>query len=710
MKYVALLAFNKIVATHPFLVAQQEDAILECIDSADITIRIKSLDLVQGMVSSDNLVSIVSRLMRQLKSSATAAPQKPAVAHPLEFKAESDEEAEPKPPVNSNNHSPPLPEAYKVDVIDRILTMCSQNNYSNLVDFDWYIDVLTQLVRMAPHPRQFGDLELSRSSKSNAEDVSERIGSELRNVAVKVKAVRPSAVRAAELAVQQLSAESPTAHPVTSKALNSISWVVGEYASQLSSCDDTLGCLLQLLSKTTFPEVLTACLQSVIKIFAFMSGDDLTLWSPERKSRISLLIARIIHAVEPLALHPNLEVQESAVGFSELLKLASEAVSGQPASTSDNQQDPPLLLTQAIPALFHGWELNSVAAGAQQNVPLPDGLDLDEPIHPNLSNLLAEGNLLSIPEGADDEFEVYYYRKPPAASVSSTEPAINKLQEAPEEGPVSYQQAEEESYLDPDIIARRKAELVERNRDDPFYIQDRSHMAGTSTPIHDILQNENGQELDIDSIPIMQLDLNKLNSPLSSSLPSAHSPIRSKPRQRVIVAADETLTGSGLSTPNNYESENNSDSFTKSRSKKLKHSLLQVDSSHIGALSLDDNQASDSYDFERQKHAEAEMAQALKEVEKRRLEMQRANERIEVADGVPIEGTVVRKKKAKKPKPEGEAAGVKVKKKKKPVVTEDSDAGGGVEAVTVSDSTVAVVKPKKKKPKPPVDLQEPGPA
>ena len=69
---MALLAFNQIVITHPWLVAQQEDVILECIDSTDISIRIKALDLVQGMVSGDNLVSIVSRLMRQLKLSSSA--------------------------------------------------------------------------------------------------------------------------------------------------------------------------------------------------------------------------------------------------------------------------------------------------------------------------------------------------------------------------------------------------------------------------------------------------------------------------------------------------------------------------------------------------------------------------------------------------------------------------------------------------------------
>ena len=50
------------------------------------------------------------------------------------------------------------------------------------------------------------------------------------------------------------------------------------------------------------------------------------------------------------------------------------------------------------------------------------------------------------------------------------------------------------------------------------------------------------------------------------------------------------------------------------------------------------------YDYERQQREEAEMQQAMKEVERLRLEMQRANERIQVAQGVDVEGTVVKKK------------------------------------------------------------------
>src|SRR5690606_38485687 len=142
---------------------------------------------------------------------------------------------------------------------------------------------------------------------------------------------------------------------------------------------------------------------------------------------------------EPFASHPYLEVQERAVEFIELLKLTAEAATGQAPSTDEMQQDAPLLLTQAIPSLFNGWELNSVAAGTQQNVPMPDDLDLDEPIHPDLNRLLSQADSLMLPTQGDDEFEAYYNQKPAATSIAN-EPAINRLMDAPEEVSGSYQQ------------------------------------------------------------------------------------------------------------------------------------------------------------------------------------------------------------------------------------------------------------------------------
>lgn len=686
---------------------------MECIDNSDITIRVQALNLVQGMVSSDNLMSIVGRLMRQLKSSASAG--RPAAQR---NEANSDSDADAEANIDLAEHemdqAPPLPDDYKVDVINRILAMCSQDNYSNLVDFEWYIDILTQLARMAPVPGPSDEArdQAATSTRTSSGDVSAKIGDELRNVAVKVMAIRQIVVGAAELILRQLCTSS--SQPITSGALRPVSWIVGEYSDQLLSPEDTLGYLLQLIPRTKFSDVLASCLQATIKIFAQVTGSDLELWTSERKAKTSLLLARIIHVLEPLVLHPNLEVQERAVEFTELLKLTSEAVSAQDASTDEVQQDPPLLLTQAIPSLFAGWELNSVALGAQTNVPVPQGLDLDEPIHPNLGHLLSLADDLQLGTEDEDEFEVYYHQKLPATKISSSEPAFNRLADTPEEVVTSYQ-ASEESYLDADILARRKAERAERNKDDPFYIGELSGRTGTSTPIHSILQNENGPDLDIDAIPIMQLDLGRAENAPALTSPRYAAP-RPKPRQRIVVAQDENLGGSGVSTPRNYDSEaNNSDSLAKARVKKLKQSLLQVDSSNIGSLSLEgggeNGENSDGgYDFERQKREEAEMVQAMKEVERLRLEMQRANERIHVAQGVDVEGTVVKKKK-KSVKPKavpyeaGEAVTTKVKKKKKkPAAPADE---GGENGDGNGEAGEAVVKPKKKKkPKPPVEIQD----
>ncbi|KAH7362053.1 AP-3 complex subunit delta [Plectosphaerella cucumerina] len=720
LKYVALLAFNKIVQTHPFLVAQQEDVILECIDSPDITIRIKALDLVKGMVSGDNLVSIVSRLMKQLRTS-TPSKERQQQGAPLGpeqgFESDDDAEVTINPKAKEKDQAPPLPDDYRMDVIRRIIDMCSQQNYSNMVDFDWYIDVLTQLVRMAPTPRLVGsELESSAAyGGASGGDITEKIGDEIRNVAVKVLAMRGSAIRASDMILMQLNADTPAGHTITSGSIKSTAWLAGEYPTMLSSPDDTLSTLLQVIPRVSVPAILVTCIQAVAKIFSYIASNDRQLWTPEWKSRITLLMARVIHVFEPLALHPNLEVQERAVEFTELLKLTAEAASGQATSTDDEEQDPPLLLTQAIPSLFQGWELNSVAIGAQKNVPPPDGLDLDEPIHANLGGLLSGADFLPITTEEEDDFAVYYHQRPAPTSISSaSQPAINRLVEGaePEESVSSYQDPTEESYLDADILARRKAERQERNRDDPFYIGGGFASASrASTPIHSILQKENGPDLDIDSIPIMQLDLNQLGT--SAPSPSAAQRPAPRPRQKVVIAADETLATSGRSTPRNYESENNSDSFTKSRAKKLRQGLLGVDSSHIGTLSLegdnDTNKASSNpYDYERQQREEAEMAQAMKEVERLRLEMQRANERIHVAQGVNAEATVVKKKVKKKSSAAGavgdDGATVVKKKKKKKV-----DAAAPEENGPAADGEPVAVKKKKKKKAPVTAGEEPQP-
>jgi AP-3 complex subunit delta-1 len=646
--------------------------------------------------------------MKQLKSSSPSKDRRLPGSSAMTPETESDDESQTAitAPTVRETQTVLIPDDYRVDIIERILFMCSKDNYSSVLDFDWYIDVLTQLVRMAPVPRTFDADTGALLPIRQQVDVSEKIGDELRNVAVKVRAMRATAVRAADVILDQLLSDNPVGHPLSSGALKSAIWIIGEYSVQLAIPDDSLNGLLQAIPRIGKPEISAVALHATAKVFSSIAGNDLEPWTSERKSRISLLLARILDVLEPLALHPNLEVQERAVEYIELLKLTAEAASGQPASTDESSQEPPLLLTQAIPSLFNGWELNSVAINAQKNVPLPEGLDLDEPIHGNLSRLLSQTDIITLQSEEADDFEVYYHQRPPPSSISSSAPAISRLADPDDDMAGSYQQPSEESYLDADILAKRKADRIEKNKDDPFYIPS-DNILRTSTPIHNILQNNNGPDLDIDAIPVMQLDLEKIGN--SVAAPSRPQP---RPRQRILVAADETIEGNDSGTGRQDDSENSSSNLAKAKSKKLKqHSLLQVDSSTIGSLSLEGD-GSKVFDFERQKQEqkreEAEMQQAVKEVERLRLEMQRANERIQMAQGADVQGVVIKKKKKKVvPKKttgeEDEATKVKPKKKTKKVAAQTLEGGepSGATADTLEGTPVKVV-PKKKKKKAPV--------
>lgn len=60
VKYVGLLAMSRLRSTHPKLIAENKDIILECIDDHDFSIRLRALDLVVGMVSDSLLPSLGS--------------------------------------------------------------------------------------------------------------------------------------------------------------------------------------------------------------------------------------------------------------------------------------------------------------------------------------------------------------------------------------------------------------------------------------------------------------------------------------------------------------------------------------------------------------------------------------------------------------------------------------------------------------------------
>ena len=658
VKYVALLAFNKIVKSHPHLISMQQDVIIGCIDDPDVSIRLQALDLGAGMVNIDNMVDVVELLMRQLRNAPVVTRSvDDGRNHAVGVEPAADSDGEDpeetlRPTEEGQDESTAMPAEYKNTIIHRILDICSKDTYSNINDFEWYVNVLTQLVKLVPTncrssngPYESSGGTPRNSYTSQEADTSSAIGCELRNVAVRVSMVRAEAVKAANSLLSVTGSEGFFALKDAGGEgiLTFVAWIVGEYVDDSVSSYRSLDSLIHPKVQSLSPVAVCAYLQAIPKVLTSIVSQRLLNWSSEHKTMISLLVARVIHFLEPLAMDPTLEVQERAVELLELMRVTSQAISSHGLENDRG----PLLLTRAMPQLFTGFELNPVAPTAQRKVPLPNGLDLGAPINKNLPRLLQLPNLGSRPETEAAEFSSFYHTRPVARAAVG--PAIDALTSSRPDAP-SYQHRRD-NIPDTGAFMRKRDERRERNKDDPFYIVNDDVSSGTSTPFHDILKGANGEDVDVDSIPIMNLDLGIKS--LTTDGSGMNSPRQKRKRPKKFdIAKDENIEHEDLGVAQSEtafpRTMNDNGQLQRGRDRN-ERPLLQVDSSGLGSFSLNTSEtASEQPDIERQGAQDAEMAKALAEVERLRLEMQRASERIQATDGTPAEGTLVKKKKKKK--------------------------------------------------------------
>ncbi|KAJ5085618.1 hypothetical protein N7532_010389 [Penicillium argentinense] len=614
LKYVALLALNRIVTTHPMLVSMQQDVIMECLDDADISIRLQALELAAGMVTSDTLLTVVNRLVEQLRFVSTSSPKELFVpeAEDFENRKVSHVEAE---------ATMILPNDYRTEVVHRILDICAQNNYSEITDFEWYVGILVQLVGLLP-PLEMDDYWYQSNTTQETvfgskTTVAFRIGAEIRNIAVRVKGVRLEACQAAEslLLVDNRPILFPVGSSVGEDVLGPISWVVGEYAEYLRSPARSLHSLIDPGNIALPPKTLQLFLQAIPKVFvqAIRACESKDSW----KSEISLLLARIVEFLESLAAHPDLDVQERAIEFLEVLRLGSDALRSEACEV-------PFLLTSVIPSLFGGLELNPVAFTAQKKVVLPPSLRLGEAFNDDLPGLFHCLDSSLSDTDQHSTLQDFYYIQDPS-------PPTNKPVYDPTGAggylDISYQNTLGEIPND-SAGDKPRSERRERYRDDPFYIAPIGVPPGVSAPSHGFLGPSSGEIFDIDTIPIVDL---KLEDGQKGDVRGEPPGTRRHQPRKLEVAGDETF---GVEDP------------------PVRDSLLGNCGVHTG------NKRSQSRGFNPGGNGEGdavspgdegdiEMKKAMQDVEQVRLRMQRASERIHL-EGTPAEGTLVKKKKSKK--------------------------------------------------------------
>eukprot|EP01102_Stenamoeba_stenopodia_P004321 TRINITY_DN1463_c0_g1_i2.p1 TRINITY_DN1463_c0_g1~~TRINITY_DN1463_c0_g1_i2.p1 ORF type:complete len:635 (-),score=132.59 TRINITY_DN1463_c0_g1_i2:1876-3780(-) len=287
LKYLGLLALHNIMKAHPKAVTEHRDLIIWCLDDEDVTIRLRALDLLVGMVTKKNIMELVRKLMEKQE------------------KADG---------------------SYRDELVEKIITICSQGTYQYITDFEWYISVLIELTHIPTSAH--GKL----------------ISSQLMDVIVRVKMVRSYGVKnmAIILNDSRLLNEASSTTDSSGKKKNTLSevlyacaWICGEFAQYLDNHKATIEALLQPRVAVALPEHIQAVyMQNVLKIFTYVLSSAANIYPPrdeEADEGVEFVsyseedvreIAEIIKSRLPDFTSSNFtEVQERACFLMEMMKV-----------------------------------------------------------------------------------------------------------------------------------------------------------------------------------------------------------------------------------------------------------------------------------------------------------------------------------------------------------------------------------------------------
>ncbi|CAK9011600.1 AP-3 complex subunit delta-1 (AP-3 complex subunit delta) (Adaptor-related protein complex 3 subunit delta-1) (Delta-adaptin) (mBLVR1) [Durusdinium trenchii] len=417
LKYLGLVGLVNLMRSHPRVVAEHKEMVLRCLMDDDVTVRLRALELLTGMVTKRNLPDIVQKLLQHV--------------------------------MTAEGH-------YRERLIEKIVFMCSREKYKYLSNFAWYVSVLVDLAHINSAPE------------------GELIRTQLLDVTMRVPTVRPFAVRAMYGLLCSRKLVTQRGHRAlesdgTSHVLFAASWIACEYAglldkdisegemefsdrsiaftTRLSSLVDVL---LAPETQDFSPFVQAAFVHNALKLLVTAASHELENATDRDVDvdagwdRVRALAHSIGRKLEPFRVSEFIQVQERAVTAQELLALhglleSRELESGETGGTSSEAERIPLVeevdllfdtsttsrdqaqevslsaernggvpaldrlrdVAEPLGALFAG-KLAPVGSSAQSRVPVPQGLDLEEPLV--FANESTKGNARGSRIGTGFEF------------------------------------------------------------------------------------------------------------------------------------------------------------------------------------------------------------------------------------------------------------------------------------------------------------------
>ncbi|KAK8849458.1 hypothetical protein IAR55_004791 [Kwoniella newhampshirensis] len=520
LRYIALLAMVKIIPTHPQMVAEYQEEVMQSLDDPDVSIRMRALELVTSMVDRDNLQNIVDQLLTHLAPPESNTSDLPsavasltAIANQLSLTASKD------PATLSTSVS--LSPAYRLLLTQRLLSIIAHDTYVNVMDFEWVISVLVDVAYVS-HV-----------------DIGTEVRRLVLDVVGRVRTIRSFAVGVLEKVIGDEDLRERGRDGTGEDGLiEAAVWVCGEYASELSSPLSAISSLLSPILHLSSPSLITLSLQAVAKVFAFYIAKVSSRWTAEQHEETKNLVASMKQGLKPFLTHSDIEVQERAVEICQLTSFveADLAAHHTPPETATRNGgvedipelqggfetegemdlvDPPypksLFLFQP---LFTSHELNAVANKAQEAVRVPDGLDLDVDIVPgggfdaDLEIDEDEG------EGSGAEKGVLDLGEGGGKGMEELRRVLREQEKrGKKKGKGRKMLGEIGSVEEREEKERRRAARKAKHKDDPYYLYDKRE----------------DDAADVDEIPIVQLDDAELGTEdVISTLTKSKSKTKSK--------------------------------------------------------------------------------------------------------------------------------------------------------------------------------------
>lgn len=397
LKYVGLLAFIKTCKIHQDLIKKYDKIILTSIYDNDITIRETSLEIVNSLVSENNIVTIVTRLMVQL------LPFKEQQNHLQEInnkinKLTQDDDNEHTFMIGSLQQPVIVSDKYKILLINKIIEICSMNNYENIPHFRWYLRVLNDILKL--------------NSVNKLSNVDKLISEQFIDISLRVPSIRPDLVNMC-LTLIGVPKKPEEELLLFKNGLSNCIWIVGECyevylrdedeidtesddESATESVKESQFSLMEILDiimeqnflrrlgYMNFDKTLIVYIQSIAKMFSkFCNTYGEGEWSLSQFEFVKALSDKIVSWFIIFENSPNFEVQERALSFIEILKLVGESVTSEidnlKSSGSEFAQSP-MFLTKGYNHLFLSSKIKPVGLKTQQKVQIPIDLDLESAI------------------------------------------------------------------------------------------------------------------------------------------------------------------------------------------------------------------------------------------------------------------------------------------------------------------------------------------